>query len=119
MLLYSCMVLLGPPIFLAIAWWLWSRRHQATQSAWRATVLFAGLLCGSANVATYFVWVPLANHFFMRQTPQWRIFDLSGNVGLMFVCGALAGASIGVGKARLPLAVSAILGFVMWLPIGV
>lgn len=55
----------------------------------------------------------------MTQTPQWKIFELDGNVGMFLVDGALVGAIIGVGKARLPLAISAVLGFFMWLPLGV
>jgi len=114
--MYSVTVVLGPAIFLAIAWWLWLRRHRPTEPTWRSTVLLAGLWCASANICTYFLRVPLARHFFMSQTLQWRIYD---DVGLLFVCGALAGALAGIGKSRLPLAVSAVLAFFMWLPIGI
>jgi len=117
--MYSVTVVLGPPIFLVIAWWLWLRRHRPTEPTWRSTVLLAGLWCASANVCTYFVQVSLARHFFMSQTPQWRIFDLSDDVGLLFVCGALAGALVGIGKSRLPLAVSAVLASFWWLHMGI
>jgi len=104
--MYSVTVVLGPPIFLAIAWWLWSRRHRPTEPSWRSTVLLAGLWCASANVCTYFVRVQLASHFFMSQTPQWRIFDLSGDVGSCSYAGRwLEHSSASANHAsRLPLA---------------
>jgi hypothetical protein len=35
------------------------------------------------------------------------------------VCVALAGAIIGKGTARIPLAVSALLGFLLWIRLGI
>ena len=51
--------------------------------------------------------------------PQWRVFDIAGDVGIALILGALAGALGGVGKTRLPLTVCALLGFFLWLPLGV
>lgn len=112
-------VLAGMPICLGIAWWLWAGHHRATPKTWRSTALFLGMLCASANACAYFIWQPLAHQFLMSHTPQWRIFDLSGDVGIGLILGALIGALAGIGKPRLPLTICAVLGFLLWLPIGV
>jgi hypothetical protein len=122
MTLFSLMYLaiwIGEPLSLLVAWWLWQRRTRPDTSTWRSAALFSGLLCASGNVCLYFLWAPLAKHFFMTQTPQWRIFDIDGDIGVFLVGAALICAILGVGKSRVPLAACAILGLLLWLPVGV
>jgi len=111
--------LLGGPIALAIAWWLWLRYRDARNSSWRATTLLAGLLCATLNLAIFFVGVPIAHLVIWGDTPQWKIFDVSGNIGIFLLCTALVAALIGEGKARIPLALCSLLGIFLWLPVGV
>ena len=111
--------LLGDPIFLGVGWWLWSQRQRLRTPSWRSTALFSGLLCASANVFLYFLGAPLAKHVFMAQTPQWRIFNIDGDIGLVLVCAALICAILGVGKSRIPLALCAIFGLLLWIPVGI
>lgn len=113
------LLLICEPLFLAVAWWLWSRRQRADRPAWRSAAMLAGLFCASCNVCVYFLWPPLAKYVFMTQSPQSRIFAIDGFIGVFLVCAALVCAILGIGKSRVPLAICAIVGFVLWLPIGI
>ena len=111
--------LLGTPISNGIAWWLWSRRNAEVSSQWRAMILFIGLLSVSANTAIHYIWLPATGHLFMRGTPDWKLKEIAGYVSIPLVLVALVGAIFGKGSSRIPLAICAVLGFLLGLPVGV
>ena len=49
----------------------------------------------------------------------WKIKDTAGNIGVYLIILALIGAILGKGKSRAPTAACAVLGLLLWVPVGV
>lgn len=121
MTLYSVLFLasvLGTPISNFVAWWVWLRRDRV-HDKWRSVLLFIGLLSVSALTVIYYIWIPVANHILMKETPLWKLKDVSGEVAIPLILLALVGAIFGKGTSRIPIAICAVLGFVLGIPVGV
>ena len=110
--------LIGAPISISVAWWSWVRAERAKARLWRARFLLAGLLAGSMNVAMFYGFVTY--RLCTTLTPKaWATTGLCGDVGGYLSLVVLGGAIFGQGVPRIPLAVCAVLGYVLWVPLGV
>jgi hypothetical protein len=110
-------VLVGSPLTLAIAWWGWFRTPGATIPKSRVYALFAGLLAATCNLVFFWSWVAWLQHH--RASEVWRIQDRVSDIGIGLLVFSLLATIGGQGRYRAVLAVSIILAFVPWIPIGV
>ena len=110
--------LIGTPLSVGLAWWLWSRRDVSSLYAWRRHFTMTGLVAASANAAMYYVW--LSCRVVAGGTPLiWRFKGTLGDFAGYLVLLVLAGAIAGKGAARAPIVVCALLGFMNWVPIAI
>jgi len=110
--------LLGAPIANGVAWWLRSRDDNSGLRSWRSSLLFVGLLFASANTALYLIW--LTFRLVDKNAPLvWKTHGICGDIALFLIPFALLGATFGKGNARIPVAVCALLGFFLWVPVGI
>ena len=104
---------LGTPVALGIAWRRWAGGRLAPRT-WRTVVLLLGLLAASANALVFFSMMAFAA-VAKAPPPGWNF--IGGNLG-PYLSLASAGAAIpGRGAARVSLAVSGFLGFLLWVSI--
>ena len=109
--------LIGTPISAGLAWWLWLRGNSSASRGWRAGLSIAGLLAAS-NALGYYSW--LSYRLLAGSTPRvWALKEAFGNLCIWLVLLALAGAVVGKGSSRIPIAVCAILGFINWVPVAI
>ncbi len=105
-----------PHIALVFPWVFWKRSLSARPevSTWRTTLLFLGLLSCSLNLLIYWVYMIWMAH---HQTDQfwWKGRDHFETVSTCFIVFALGAAIIGKGRARFPVFLAGISGFVIWL----
>lgn len=112
------LALIGTPVSAGLAWWLWSRRNRSLPHGWRRRFVMTGLVAASANAAMYYVW--LSCRILAGGTPLiWRVKDNLGDFAGYLVLLALAGAIVGKGAARTPIAICALLGFINWVPVAI
>lgn len=110
--------LIGAPISISVSWWSWVRAERAKAGLWRARFLQAGLLAGSVNVAMFYAFVTY--RLCAMLTPEvWATKGLCGDIGGYLSLVVLGGAIFGQGVPRIPLAVCADLGYILWVPVGV
>jgi hypothetical protein len=110
--------LLGTPVSGGVAWWLWLRRNHSDRHQWRTRLTNLGLLTVSANALLYYSWV--SYRIVAGSTLQvWSVKDSLGNLSVYLVLLTLAGAIVGKGSSRIPIAICAILGFINWVPIAI
>ena len=108
--------LIGTPVSGGVAWWLWLRRNYSDRHQWRTRLTNLGLLTASANAFIYYAW--LSYRIIVGSTALvWSVKDSLGNISGYLVLLALAGAIVGKGPSRIPIAVCAILGFMNWVPV--
>jgi len=110
--------LIGTPISVGTAWWLWAGSERSGPQEWRNLVLLAGLLAASTNVLMYYSWLiyrAVANDTSM----VWKTKGLCGDIGMFLSLLVLGGAIFGTGVSRVPLAFSALFGFLLWVSFGV
>lgn len=110
--------LAGTPVLLGVCWWLRDAKQQSSNVGWRKVTLLVGLACASINALIYFSW--LAGRLLFNNNPMvWQTKDICGDVGIPLVAIALLAAILGKGVSRVPLAISALLGFILWIPVGI
>jgi hypothetical protein len=110
--------LIGAPISISVAWWSWVRSERSKAGLWRARFLLAGLLAGSVNVAMYYAFVTY--RLCATLPPKvWTAKGLCGDIGGYLTLVVLGGAIFGQGVPRIPLAVCAILGYILWVLLAV
>jgi hypothetical protein len=104
--------ILGGPILVVISWLMWIRTDQRLLPSWRAWTVMIGICCASANIL---LWV-FGN---LSNDPDGQLKFVLGNyVGVPLVFLALVSAAAGKGASRVPLAISALLGFLVWITPG-
>jgi hypothetical protein len=110
---------IATPILVLTAWWIRLRKDTAATSKWRADLLHIGLLASSANVLIFYVW--LAYRLVAGSSPMvWQVRSLLGSsLALPTTVVVLLGGITGQGTARIPLAVSALTGFLLWIGVGI
>jgi hypothetical protein len=109
---------LGTPILIGISWWNWLRRDRALRSR-RVQSLRIGLAAASANALMYYGWCAYATVASNSDT-IWQLNNTLGNyIAVPLVLLAMIGAIAGKGAARLPLALSAVMGLFLWINIGI
>lgn len=110
--------LIATPISNGVAWWFWIRKAPGGHLEWRRTVLLVGLVSVSINTMMYYTW--FAFRLALHGAPiVWTAKEICASLALFLVPAALGGAILGKGKSRIPLAFCAVLGFILWVPIGV
>src|SRR5215469_8351307 len=114
----------GAPIALGLAWWCWLHDENETAWKWRTKVLHAGLLAESVNITMFCSWfiyrlcsAPTA--LIAATALIWKVKDVCSDAGVYLTLLASAGVLLGSGKARIPLAFRAVLGFLVWVNFGV
>lgn len=109
----------GTPIVVGLAWWVWFRTGRTASPTWRRVAWFIGLLAASANATMYYAW--LTYKIIHGWTPRVsRVDDLLGDRAAEYLAiVALAGAMVGKGAGRLLLLFLAIIGFLLWIKIGI
>ena len=107
-------LLVAPHLALAIAWVFWVRSPSRFQHPkWRSILLFSGLLAGSLNIAIFWIYlIWLSSH--KTDLSWWRGRDIFEGISDFLVCLAFASAVFGKGRARLPVAIAAVAGFLLW-----
>jgi hypothetical protein len=110
---------IATPILVLTAWWIRSRKDLAANPKWRADMLLVGLSASSANVLVFYGW--LAYRLVAGGSPMvWQVRSLlGGSLALPIALVALLGSISGQGTARIPLAVSALTGFLLWIGLGI
>jgi hypothetical protein len=109
------------PLCIVLAWWFWGRdRSNPPANGWRNTALIIGLVAASANALVFGVYLAYSSRH-PPGTGTWKFGDTCGNIGAIlcttaFICSA---AAEGEDRARILVSVSAVLGFLLWVPIGI
>jgi hypothetical protein len=113
------LALLGTPISVGLAWWIWSLRDRsAAYEKSRTGLLLIGLCAASLNGLMYFSW--LAFRLTAGGTAMvWQIKGACTGVGVFLVVLALISAVFGKGGSRELLALGAVLGLLLWVPVAV
>jgi hypothetical protein len=122
--------LLGTPIAIGIAWWIWLEGDRETRALrviggaarapapWRVRVLLLSLAAGSANALIFYAW--LAYRLLSGASPQvWKVQAILSNVAGYLILAGLIGASIGKGQGRVLTMVIAIMGLMLWVPVAI
>ncbi len=111
--------LLGVPVGVIVAWWFFIRETDTRGlPKWRMRAFFAGLIAASLNVLLGFgLWM-------FRLTggrPElWKSDVVIQKVGFWLCPAAFIGAALGErGRASIALSISAMLGFLLWVPFGI
>jgi hypothetical protein len=107
-------LLVGPHLALGTAWafWAWSpSRFQPPR--WRTILLFSGLLACSLNIAIFWVYL-IWLRFHQTDLSWWKGRDNFEGVCDFLVGLALTSAVFGKGRARLPVGIAAVTGFLLW-----
>jgi hypothetical protein len=111
--------ILGSPLVIGVGWGLWLRRDGALSRGWRFRVLLMALIAVSANAIVYYTWFAYGTMASDTDAvSQWKN-TLGDDIGVPLVLAALAGAIGGKGAARPIVALAALMGFFLWLSIGV
>lgn len=107
-------LLVVPHLALGIAWVFWVRSPSRWQPPkWRSTLLFSDLLACSINIAVFWIYLTWLNAH-KTDLSWWKGRDIFEGVSDFLVCLALTSAVFGKGRARLPVAIAAVTGFLLW-----
>jgi hypothetical protein len=90
--------------------------HRELQK-WRKALFFFGLIASSLNVALFAGWAVWLH--FHYNTEAWKIQNVSGDVATYLCLAAFLSSLLGKGRSRASLCASAVLGFMLWVPIGI
>jgi ABC-type uncharacterized transport system permease subunit len=113
--------LIGTPLSILIAWWLWFRRRSSYQPRrWRQTALLLALLASSTNALIYSGYLAYWSRH-QLDTQLWKTQKTCGDIATYLCLTAFIGAVAGEGqtRTRVLISVSAVLGFMVWVPIGI
>jgi hypothetical protein len=113
--------LIGTPVSIFVAWWLWIRaRSRFEFRNWRQLVFLAALIATTLNELMYGAYLL---YWWPRQSDMaiWAVRNACSAVstylcGAAFI-GAIAGES--TAAARILVLLSAVLGYLLWVPIGI
>jgi hypothetical protein len=107
-----------------VAWFVWYGSRRVEQP--RASARLVGLIAVSVNVALFYAWVilyRLGTHDaqnYERDLAAANAYNFLGNyIGLLLVVVGLAGALAGRGPGRILIAVLAVVGVLLWVPLGI
>lgn len=101
------------PIVIGLCWWMWFTKDREERPRWRTWSLGAGLVAVSMNALTYCFWLTATD-------PDGQLRSrLGNNIALPLIGLALVAAIAGKGTSRILIAVSAVMGFFMWIGAGV
>ena len=110
--------LVGTPVTVALAWWFWFRDGSRRElEKWRKTLFFLGLAATSLNVALFASWAVWLH--FHYKPEAWKAESICGNIATYLCLAAFLASLLGKGRSRTSLAASAVLGFMLWVPIGI
>ena len=86
---------------------------------WRYVALFVGLLAATLNAVLLACWVIWLH--FHYSTESLRVESITGNIGAALCVAGFVGSAAGEGvdRARILVSVSAVLGFLVWAPVGI
>ena len=108
-------LIIAPHIAIIIAWVYWARTPLKFQAPrWRTNLLFSGLLACTLNVAIfwmYLIWL----RFHQTDLTWWKGRDNFERVSDFLIGLAMLGAILGKGRARLPVFLAAVTGWLVWL----
>jgi hypothetical protein len=115
--LFKDVPLFATPVVVGLGWWTWSRTGDVERTRWRATALFVAALAATANAGLFYLWV--AYRLLAGPTQKvWAVQDfLADNIALYLVLVALLGTLAGTGRGRILIALSALMGFMLWVPV--
>jgi hypothetical protein len=66
----------------------------------------------------YYIW--LTYRLVSKGTPLvWKVQAVCGDIAVYLILVALIGATLGKGASRILVAVCALLGFLLWVPVGI
>jgi Mn2+/Fe2+ NRAMP family transporter len=107
-------------VAISFAWLFWFRdSNRAILPKWRSVAFLVGLLAASLNAVLFAGWAVWLH--FHYNSESWRVQNVCGNVGGVLCLTAFVGATAGEGdyRARVLVSVSAAMGFMLWVPIGI
>jgi hypothetical protein len=114
--IFRIVPLIGTPIVVGIAWWMWFRSNRAALWRWRAVALLVSLVAVSANAVMYCSWVVYLTILADESSNNWPIYNVFGSIADYLALVGLVGAIVGKGRGRTLIAVGAIMGFLLWVP---
>ena len=110
--------LVGTPVTVVLAWWLWfGDRSSRELQKWRKTLFLFGLIATSLNVALFAGWAVWLH--FHYNPEAWKVQNVCGNIATYLCLAAFLASLLGKGRSRTSLGASAVLGFMLWVPIGI
>jgi len=113
------LALIGTPVSVGLAWWLWCRRSLPFPTAtWRKRLQFSGLLAASCNLLLYGGYLIYWSKF-MYVPDFWKVRDACGTIGWCLAIWGLIAAILGKGPSSAFIAIACLLGFLLWIPVAV
>jgi len=110
--------LVGTPVTVVLAWWFWFRDRSSRElQKWRKTLFLFGLIATSLNVALFAGWAVWLH--FHYNPEAWKAKNVCGNIATHLCLAAFLASLLGKGRSRTSLGASAVLGFMLWVPIGI
>jgi len=110
--------LVGTPFTLAIAWSFWFRDDSRRElQKWSRALFFFGLIASSLNFVLFAGWAVWLH--FHYNPEAWRVQNLCGNIATYLCLAGFLASLLGKGRSRTSLGASAVLGFMLWVPIGI
>ena len=110
---------LGLPMLVAATWWSWRQtRRQASTRSWRLAAIVVGAVSVTVNAVVFYAWAAYAFSIGHAENGS-HLRDTLGNMAFPLCLFALATAVVGKGAARIWLALSAIAGMLLWIPVGI
>jgi hypothetical protein len=110
--------LVGTPVTVVLTWWFWFRDRSSRElQKWRKTLFLFGLIATSLNVAWFAGWAVWLH--FHYNPEAWKVQNVCGNIATYLCLAAFLASLLGKGRSRTSLGASAVLGFMLWVPIGI
>jgi len=108
------LLIIGPHIALGTAWVSWGLSPLRFQPPrWRTILLFSGLLACSLNIAIFWAYV-IWLRFHQTDPSWWKGRDNFEGICDFLIGFGLLAAVFGKGRARPPVFIAAVTGFLMW-----
>lgn len=81
------------------------------------TIFLFGLIPTSLNVASFAGWAVWLH--FHYNPEAWKVQNVCGNMATYLCLAAFLASLLGKGRSRTSLGASAVLGFMLWVPVGI